>query len=130
MNGIKYLLDTNIIISFMNGNKSLQLYFEDSTKVSISIISFLELLVYPLITIEEQSQIESFVDKITVFDLNKNDKEIIENIIDCRKKYKSLKLPDAIIFATAKYYDIELVSYDVIFNRLINDYSNINVLKR
>jgi len=112
----------------LNGDRSLQSYFTDSTKVSISIISLLELLAYPHITIEEQSQIDAFFSKITVFDLHKDDKQIIDNIVDCRKKHKSLKLPDAVIFATAKYYNLELVSYDAVFNRLVNDYSNINVL--
>jgi predicted nucleic acid-binding protein len=62
--------------------------------------------------------IEELVESCFVFDLLSPIKQIVKEI---KRKYK-IKLPDAIIAATAIYLDIPLVTFD-------DDFKNIEELK-
>ena len=55
-----------------------------------------------------------------MFNVRFIDQEIAENVIDIRKQYR-IKLPDAIIAATAKTDDLCLVT------RNIEDFKNIDI---
>jgi len=67
---------------------------------------------------EEKQLIDLFFEGLEVIELNK---EIVEQVIVYRKnKIKKIKLPDAIILATAKYLDAELITNDW------NDFENID----
>ncbi|GAX35886.1 type II toxin-antitoxin system VapC family toxin [Nodularia sp. NIES-3585] len=75
----------------------------------ISVITEIELLSYPSLNLEEEIQIRDLIEKITVINLESNIKELA---IRFRKEYK-LKLPDAIIVATAKSLNATLVTNDI-----------------
>jgi predicted nucleic acid-binding protein len=74
----------------------------------ISVITKLELLKYPNISAEEESKIRSFLVKITVLPIT----ESIETETISISRATSLKLPDAIIGATAIALDAELLTRD------------------
>ncbi|WP_265274322.1 PIN domain-containing protein [Nostoc sp. KVJ3] len=72
-------------------------------------ITEIELLSYPNLSLEEETQIIDFLNKITVVGVDNNIKNLT---IEFRKQYR-LRLPDAIIVATAKSLNATLFTNDV-----------------
>ena len=85
----------------------------------VSVITKIELLGFNAATVEEQTTTETFVNASFVFNL---DDGVINQTIDLRKQYR-IKLPDAIIAATAIVYDLTLLTRD------INDFDKIPEVK-
>lgn len=82
---------------------------------TVSVISEMELLGYaPLSETDEQEMI-NFLNRVHIFELNHRVKN---KTIELRKRHK-IKLPDAIVLATALTYELELLSLDT---GLINKY--------
>lgn len=115
MNGIKYLLDTNALISFFQGNPSLG--FLTSAPAGISIISILEFLSFSGINENAKTLLFDFIKKIEVFELRKDNQGLINAISDLRISFK-IKLPDAIIAATAMHNDLILITNDKGFSKV------------
>ena len=113
MSGDKLLLDTNIIIYLLSGDKTLADLLNKKT-LYISFITQLELLGYSEISSKELSKIESFLGQSTIIDINQ---EIKNLVIKLRKSYK-LKLPDCIVLATAIHLDLPLLSTDKDFAKV------------
>jgi predicted nucleic acid-binding protein len=78
-----------------------------------------ELLGFNTATAEEQILTETFINAALIFNL---DDEIIKQTIELRKKIK-IKLPDAIIAATAIAHDLTIIT------RNTNDFNKIPALK-
>ncbi|MCP6757303.1 MAG: type II toxin-antitoxin system VapC family toxin [Fischerella sp. CENA71] len=101
-----FILDTNIVLYFLGGRLANPLppgqYF-------ISVITEIELLSYPSLSPDEETQIIDFLNKISVFSI---DSEIKNLTISLRKQYR-LRLPDAIIAATAQSLNATLFTNDV-----------------
>jgi hypothetical protein len=104
-----YLLDTNILIYYFNGNMECAVKDKVSLLIresfQISIISKMEFLGFPF-NLQERQKAEQFVECATIKSLSD---EIVQHVIDIRKE-KSIKLPDAIIAATAVQYSAILVT--------------------
>jgi hypothetical protein len=100
------LLDTNIVLYFFGGRLLNPL---PSGQYFISVITEIELLSYPSLHLKEETQIIDFLNKITIIGIDSNIKNFT---ITFRKQYK-LKLPDAIIAATAKSINAILFTNDV-----------------
>jgi len=96
--GTKYLIDTNAVIDFFNGNlpnDGRQLL--SSIEPIISIVTRIELFSSNNINQFELQQLYRFVDVAALYTVNL---PIALETIEIRKKYR-VKLPDAIIAATA-----------------------------
>jgi len=109
MNG-KYLLDTNIIIDYLQGLET-QVRFVDSLQYAarlVSLITRMELLSYPGLTGEAEQKIEQFLSDVVVVDLNPQ----VERETIVLKRVNRLKLPDAIVVATASVEKAFLVTRD------------------
>src|SRR4051794_8258852 len=98
------LLDTNILIDYLLGNTEAGRELEQCNDCKISIITKMEVLVGT--SEEHEETIRGFLDNFTVIDLSK---EIADIAISIRKEHR-IKLPDAIIWATAKYCNSLLVT--------------------
>ena len=94
-------------MSLLNGDTTLS-EFLFNKELYISSISELELLSFKKITIKEQKEIKSFLKELIVFNLNETVKK---NTIKLRKT-NGIKLPDAIIAASAMWLDIPLITTD------------------
>ncbi|MGD1702809.1 PIN domain-containing protein [Dapis sp. BLCC M229] len=79
----------------------------------MSIITEIELLSYPSLTPVEEVQIRNFLAQITIVGIESQIKDLA---IALRKSYR-LKLPDAIVAATAQLLNAKLFTNDA---RLIN----------
>ncbi|MHC5598297.1 MAG: type II toxin-antitoxin system VapC family toxin [Nostoc sp.] len=99
-------LDTNVVLYFLGGRLVNPLL---SGQYFISVITEIELLSYPSISLEEETKIINFLNKITVVNIDNNIKNLT---IAFRKQYK-LRLPDSIIAATAKSLNATLFTNDV-----------------
>ncbi|MEH2079643.1 MAG: type II toxin-antitoxin system VapC family toxin [Nostoc sp.] len=99
-------LDTNVVLYFLGGRLVNPLPFG---QYFISVITKIELLSYPSLSLEEETQIIDFLNKITIIGIDSNIKNL--TIAFC-KQYK-LRLSDAIIAATAKYLNATLFTNDV-----------------
>jgi predicted nucleic acid-binding protein len=113
--GKRYLLDTNVVLDFMgnkvpaNAQKMISTIID--TEINLSVINKIELLGFSNV---EQDLID-FVDCANILPIND---DIIDKTIEIRSLYK-IKLPDAIISATALINDLILVSHN------IKDFQNI-----
>ncbi len=100
MNGDRYVLDTNAVIALLRGHLGLQRFLRDATWVGISIISKLEFLVFPNLTDADEALFNRFLERVDVVDLTDGNVSLQRLVIKLRKDF-ALKLPDAIIVATA-----------------------------
>ncbi|MDR0815774.1 MAG: type II toxin-antitoxin system VapC family toxin [Bacteroidales bacterium] len=107
--GTRYLLDTNVILDFMGNNfpaNVKRIIFEIiDVEINLSVINKIELLGFSRV---EQDLID-FVNYSNIFAM---DDDIVDKTIEIRRLYK-IKLPDAIIAATALVHGFELVSHNV-----------------
>ena len=108
-----YLLDTNFVINYFKG-----IFIGDARKFTdtiinrttfISVITRIELLVWKSIDAKDEIIIKEFISDSTVFSLEES---IIKRTILLRKTNK-IKLPDAIIAATALEHNMQLLSHNI-----------------
>ena len=118
--GQKFLMDSNVIIDHL-GNKlpTKSSAFIDSLPIVISVITRIEIVGWYNATNQQIQTLMSFSEKAFVYQL---DEEIITQTILIRQKHK-IKLPDAIIAATAIVNKLTLITHDV------DDYASIKNLK-
>jgi predicted nucleic acid-binding protein len=107
MSGNNLLLDTNTALYLLKGDGVLKQYLEDKI-FYVSCINEMELLGFNGIEKSEEMAIEFFLAECSVIDINQGIKNIT---ISLRRQYK-LKLPDAIVAATAIFLGIPLISAD------------------
>ena len=113
MNGDKLLIDSNIILYLLNGDKTLADFLQGK-QLYISIISEMELLSFSEISTNELKRIQEFLKECKIININS---EIKNEAIKLRKKFKT-KLPDSIIAATSIYLDIPLITADLGFKNI------------
>jgi predicted nucleic acid-binding protein len=92
--------------------------FLTEKQVFISAVTELELFGKPNMSKENITIINDLIDSCYILDLTQPVKQIVKKLIQKQK----IKLPDAIIAATAIYSDIPLVTFD-------SGFSNIEGLK-
>lgn len=113
MNGNSIFIDTNIILYLLNGDDTIAELLR-SKDIYVSVISELELLSYQGIKQRETTIIEDFLSHCIIVDLNPG---IKKNTITLKRKHR-IKLPDAIIAASAQYVNIPLLSADKGFDKI------------
>lgn len=118
--GTRYLIDTNAIIDFCNGKipENGRIFLLNITP-EISIITHIELFATKNITQSEYELLQKFVSFSKIHSV---DKSLVDITINIRQEYK-IKLPDAIIAATALANDFTLIS------RNTKDFQGITDLK-
>jgi len=104
----RILLDSNIIIYLSQGKLFIDDVFASNGDYAISLITYMEILSYRFTSREEEDFIHQLLSLFTVIDI---DKEIAEAVIRLRKRRK-IKLPDAVIVATAQVYNLILYTND------------------
>ena len=107
MNGISILADTNVVVYLLGGNARIAELL-DGKEVYLSFITELELFGKRTLTAAEKRKIHAFLDECIVVDVNAS---IKATVIKLRENYK-LKLPDAIVAATAIEYNLPLFTAD------------------
>jgi predicted nucleic acid-binding protein len=122
--GIKYIWDTNTVIYYLQQQFPLSAEnFMDSlvteARPVISVITEIELLCWKSATKKDMEVLHNFIGDALIVEL---EQPIKYKTADIRKKHK-IKLPDAIIAATALIYELTLVT------RNASDFKNIEGLQ-
>jgi predicted nucleic acid-binding protein len=101
---LKGLLDTNAALYFLGGRLAESLPGE----ICVSVITRIELLCYTQLDAAVEDQIRAFLSEIEIIDLTP---EVADIATHLRKQHK-LKIPDAIIVASAIHANAELLTND------------------
>ena len=104
------ILDTNAIIALLQGRPVME-SLPAVEWIGVSVVSILEFLSFPEIMPNDLKLLDKFLSRVTVIDLNFEDNPLIKLSVEIRKLHK-LKLPDAIIAATAIRNKAVLVTED------------------
>lgn len=112
MNGIKYLLDTCFIIELYNNHagvldtirqRRIELF-----ACAISPINRMEVLGFGNLSEHDSQNLKRLLDHMSALPINQQ----TENTVIALRKRHKIKLPDAIVLATALNYQLELLSLD------------------
>lgn len=112
MNGNKYLADTNVLLYVIAGNKGVAAFI--NKEFYISEITEIELLGYKGITDLQLKYRSKIIENCTIVGLT----EYIKRITIRLKQSYTLKMPDAIIAATAIYLNIPILTADKEFKKI------------
>lgn len=108
---INYLFDTNILIYLLNNRLAEKL---PSGCYGYSVITEIELLSFPALTVTDAQIITSYLNDIVLISLTDN---IKQKTINLRRTYR-IKLPDAIIAATAMETKATLLTNDIALHKI------------
>ena len=112
MNGTDFLADTNALIYLLSGNKCMEPFL--SVNLFVSVISEMELLSYPDLKDSDERVIKAYLNSCTILTL---DRDVKECAIALRKKYR-IKLPDAVVAASAMARHVPLLTADKGFMKI------------
>ena len=102
-----YLIDTNAVIDYLDNKLSKEMnQLVDSVESRISVITRMELLAWSGSTEAQTAILQSFINTSVVYQLEES---TILKAIEIRKQFK-VKLPDAIIAATALVNGLVLIT--------------------
>ncbi len=120
MNGIRYLFDTCFLIELYRRNhRILAIIAENQIGVdecAISRINRIEVLGYTGLSEQDEKELTNLLGNFYCFPI---DDAVEKETISLRKKHK-IKLPDAMILATANVHDLQLLTLD---KGLLNKFS-------
>jgi hypothetical protein len=131
MSGTKALLDTNLIILLSKQRIDVDSLLAIYDEFYVSIITYMETYGYEFNNLDEKDLIDAFFELVEVVDVNQS---VAQNVILYKtSKKRKIKLPDAIILATAKYLGADLLTDD--WDDFVNidvdvNVRNIDVFKR
>ena len=112
MNGVRLLLDTNVVIGLLKGyGPAVELVNATGmplAQAAVSQITRMELLGFPGITPIEERAIQAVLQATCAIAI---DEEVEKHAITLRRKH-NIKLPDAIIAGTAIAKGLQLVTLD------------------
>lgn len=113
MNGSRVLIDTNILLFLHDRNSTIENLLSGKD-VFLSFITEIEILSKPGLKPSQINLLKRLLENFTIVDIKSNIKDLTAEI---RREYK-IKIPDAIIAATAKNLSIPLVTADKGFNKI------------
>jgi len=114
MENLTILCDTDVMIEYLKGNETTKRYFDklEDKNIVLSAITLMELL-YGALNKSEIKKIKRALSVFNIMNLNEEITEIAINLVEKYSKSHGLKIPDALIAATAIYYDITLWTYNI-----------------
>jgi predicted nucleic acid-binding protein len=112
MSGIKFLLDTNIILGLMKSSPEVLVLLSPhgltARQCAYSVITRIELLGFPGIKPDEDALIRQRLEKFTCLALAPE----VEDMAILLRRTRKVKLPDALIAATALSHGLTLLTLD------------------
>lgn len=112
MSGIDFCADTNFAVYHLSGWACVEPCAAAS--LAVSVVTQLELLSKPMMSAPEIAAAELFLETCEVVELTA---PIQALVISLRRRYR-LKLPDAIVAATAHWLGVPLLTADAAFARI------------
>lgn len=110
MNGNKAVLDSNTIIYASKQTIDVEKLLAAYDEFHVSIITYMEVYAHEFENADEKALIDELFDSLEIVEITR---DIADRAITYRKnKHKQIKLPDAIILATTKYLNADLLTDD------------------
>ncbi|MBW8051786.1 MAG: type II toxin-antitoxin system VapC family toxin [Cytophagales bacterium] len=106
MNGSEAVLDSNILIYFSKETLDFRKTCQTYKAIYISAISYMEVLGFKFKNKEERVLIKKFLNSMEILHTNW---EITDKVVNYRQQSK-IKIPDAIILATASMLNADLIT--------------------
>ncbi len=110
MNGNRGIFDSNVIIFFSKGKIDIAELSAKYEELCVSIITYVEVYAYEFEDKKEKALIDRFFENVEIIEVNR--KIAAQAILYRKSKTKKIKLPDAIILASAKYISADLITDD------------------
>jgi hypothetical protein len=101
---VKALFDTNILIDYLQSNRSAKAEFDRYSERAISVVTWMEVMVGAKGDL--QAPTRAFLNAFRRIPI---DDDVAERAVDLRRQHK-MKLPDAIIWASAQEHAMLLVT--------------------
>lgn len=117
MRNERVAIDTNVLLYILAGDKQLNAMLQGRDVVASTMVR-MEALVYHGKDRTHLEQVNKFLDRCQLEEIHRSIQDIT---VDLRHRYK-LKIPDAIIAATAIHLGIPLITADKTFARLKPDH--------
>ena len=117
MPGNRYLLDTNALVALLRGNQELLALTQSAEWLGVSVINILEFSGFPDLSAQDRDLLSQFVSRVTVVDLV-YDNSALMTCISTLRQSKALKLPDAIVMASATFHQATVLTNDARLLRL------------
>jgi len=111
----RFVLDTNAVVSLLAGNSELSAQLAKAEYIGISVISYLEFLAFDGLLDVDRVCFTNFCKRVEIVSLSHNDSKLMKQALELRSNYR-LKLPDAIIGATALSRNALLITNDSHFS--------------
>lgn len=112
MSGVEYLLDTNVLIGLLKQHAPaialLDQHAVTLEQAGYSAVTRMELLSFPGLQTTEREAIKRLLDNLTYYPINR---AVEDEAIETRGQ-RQLKLPDALILATAQVNQLTLITLD------------------
>ena len=118
MSGDRFLLDTNAVIALPRGNTPVESLVSSASWLGVSVITVLEYRVFKNLSDDDARLFKCFIERIEVINLDATDSSLVEKTVELRRQFQ-LKLPDAIIAATAYCRNAAIITSDKTFKRKI-----------
>lgn len=109
------MLDTNAVVSLLAGNLKLAEQLDSADYVGISVISYLEFLAFDGLSEDDRACFFIFCKRVDIVSLSHDDNKLMKQALELRSSHR-LKLPDAIIGATALSRKALLITSDSHFS--------------
>jgi tRNA(fMet)-specific endonuclease VapC len=117
MPGKRYLFDTNALVALLQGNLELVALTQSAQWLGLSVINVLEFAGFEGLSDHDRNLLAQFVSRVTVVDLAHSNVALMAHIAAIRQT-KALKLPDAIVMASAALHQATVVTNDAQLHKL------------
>jgi len=125
--GKRYLLDTNALVSLLQGHDGLLALTRQAEWLGVSVINVLEFLGFDGLTDADRDLFAALLSRVEIVDLVYRNNDLMTLIADIRMR-KTVKLPDAIVAASAVLSQAILVTNDAQLLKLAAEDSSYAVL--
>ena len=120
MSGIKYLLDTNLVLGLLKATPEVVEMVANrdilASTCAYSAVTRMELLAYPGITNDEERLITDRLSKFTYLAITSE----VEDLAISLRRTRQVKLPDALVAGTALHHGLELPTLDRALLAIVN----------
>ena len=113
----RLLLDTNAIVALLQGHQGLLVRVQAASWVGISIVNQIEFLSFAGLSDADRALFEAFAARVDVIGLNRTDRALLTKVMSLRAQ-RSVKLPDAIVMASAALHQATVITQDAALLRL------------
>ncbi len=117
MLGKRYLLDTNALVALLQGHKGVIALVDQAQWLGVSVINVLEFLGFDGLSEADRALFIELTSRLVVVDLVYGNTALMERVTDLRKT-RAVKLPDAIVMASAAIHDATVITNDAVLLKL------------